>query len=183
MKCTTFYSVKGGAGCSTTAAMFSLMAAEQTEHVALKSRQPEDTCAILGVPTPVSEGASREVGNGLFVTPWDFPAEGQVIVYDYGLNPDPDDMPDDRVFMVLRADYLSLRHALDSSVDATGIVLVTEPDRSLQKADVEDVVGRRVVAEVPYVSTIATAVDAGLLARRLPTKAKGLAVLFDGLDI
>jgi Mrp family chromosome partitioning ATPase len=71
--------------------------------------------------------------------------------------------------LVLRPCYLALRRALKAPVEASGIILVGEPQRSLQQADVEDVLGLQVRAAIPWKPAIATAVDAGLLARRLPT--------------
>ena len=70
--------------------------------------------------------------------------------------------------LVLRPCYLALRRALQAPVEASGVVLVGEPQRALQQADVEDVLGLRVRAAIPWKPAIATAVDAGLLARRLP---------------
>jgi len=70
--------------------------------------------------------------------------------------------------LVVRPCYLALRRALQAPVEASGVVLVGEPQRSLQQADVEDVLGVRVRAAIPWKPSIATAVDAGLLARRLP---------------
>jgi len=70
--------------------------------------------------------------------------------------------------LVLRPCYLALRRALKAPVEASGVVLVGEPQRSLQQAAVEDVLGLRVRAAIPWKPAIATAVDAGLLARRLP---------------
>ena len=48
------------------------------------------------------------------------------------------------------------------------VVLVTEPGRALAPHDVEDCVGAPVVAEVAVDPAVARAVDAGLLATRLP---------------
>jgi hypothetical protein len=70
--------------------------------------------------------------------------------------------------LVLRPCYLGLRRALAAPVRPSGIVLVTEPGRSLGRRDVEDVLGVPVRAEVPVEESIARAVDAGLLARRIP---------------
>jgi hypothetical protein len=69
---------------------------------------------------------------------------------------------------VLRPCYLALRRALEAPVRPTGIVLVSEPGRSLQRRDVEDVLGVPVWAEVPLEPAVARAVDAGLLGARLP---------------
>jgi hypothetical protein len=49
------------------------------------------------------------------------------------------------------------------------VVLVTEPGRVLGKADVESVVGAPVIAEISLDPAVARAVDAGLLAGRVPT--------------
>jgi hypothetical protein len=71
-------------------------------------------------------------------------------------------------FLVTRACYLSLRRLVAGSMRPTAVVLVTEAGRALGRADVEDVVGVPVVAEVPLDPAVARAVDAGLLATRLP---------------
>jgi len=70
--------------------------------------------------------------------------------------------------LVLRPCYLALRRALKAPVEPSAVVLVGEPQRALQQPDVEDVLGLRVRAVIPWKPAIATAVDAGLLARRLP---------------
>ena len=49
-----------------------------------------------------------------------------------------------------------------------GVVLVEEPGRSLTAADVARAVGAPVVARIDVDPAIARAVDAGLLAARLP---------------
>jgi hypothetical protein len=70
--------------------------------------------------------------------------------------------------LVIRPCYLALRRALDAPLRPSGVVLVTEEGRSLGRADVEDVLGVPVRAEVRVDPTVARAVDAGLLAGRLP---------------
>ena len=70
--------------------------------------------------------------------------------------------------LVTRACYLSLRRIVASPGRPSGIVLVTEPGRALGRRDVEQVVGVDVVAEVLVDPIVARAVDAGLLAGRLP---------------
>ena len=54
------------------------------------------------------------------------------------------------------------------SLAASGIVLVHEPGRALTARDVERSLGAPVVAELHYDPAVARAVDAGLLAARLP---------------
>ncbi len=73
---------------------------------------------------------------------------------------------------VLRPCYLALRRALAAPLRPDGVVLVTEPGRALQGRDVEDVLGVPVWAEVPLDPAVARAVDAGLLAARLPRPAE-----------
>ncbi|MGZ8762654.1 MAG: hypothetical protein ACXW2Y_04955 [Acidimicrobiia bacterium] len=72
--------------------------------------------------------------------------------------------------MVVRGCYLTLRRAVAApGLGAThGIVLVDEPGRSLGAREVADVLGRPVLARVPVRSAIARAVDAGVMASRLP---------------
>ncbi|HVL26813.1 MAG TPA: hypothetical protein VM390_01605 [Acidimicrobiales bacterium] len=77
---------------------------------------------------------------------------------------------------VLRPCYLALRRALAAPVQPSGILLVQEPGRSLQRRDVEDVLGVPVWAEVPLDANLARAVDAGLLSARVP---RGVDRVFD----
>lgn len=72
-------------------------------------------------------------------------------------------------YLVIRPCYLALRRAATLEHQPTGIILITEDGRALGRHDVEAVIGAPVVAEVPCESSIARAVDAGLLAGRLPT--------------
>ncbi len=95
---------------------------------------------------------------------------GEVVV-DLGL-PTPDLLPllarADRSLLVLRPCYLALRRATALPTRPTGVVLVTEPGRALGRRDIEEVVGVKVAAEIDVQPAIARAVDAGLLAGRLP---------------
>jgi hypothetical protein len=70
--------------------------------------------------------------------------------------------------LVIRPCYLALRRAVALPVRPSGVVLVREPGRALTKRDVEDALGVEVRAELELDPQIARAVDAGLLARRLP---------------
>ncbi len=74
--------------------------------------------------------------------------------------------------LVLRPCYLALRRAAAAPLRPSAVVLVGEPGRSLGRRDVEAVLGVPVVAEVEIDPAVARAVDAGLLASRLP---RGLA--------
>jgi hypothetical protein len=70
--------------------------------------------------------------------------------------------------LVTRSCYLALRRLVAAPVRPTGVVLVTEAGRALGRRDVEQVIGVDVVAEIPVDPAVARAVDAGLLAGRLP---------------
>ncbi len=70
--------------------------------------------------------------------------------------------------LVIRPCYLALRRAAALAVRPTGVVVVHEPGRALGARDVEHTIGAPVVAEISYDPAVARAVDAGLLAARLP---------------
>lgn len=70
--------------------------------------------------------------------------------------------------LVLRPCYLALRRALEAPIRPSGVILVTEPGRAVTRHDVEDVLGVPVRAEVEHDAAVARAVDAGLLATRVP---------------
>jgi MinD-like ATPase involved in chromosome partitioning or flagellar assembly len=74
--------------------------------------------------------------------------------------------------LVLRPCYLSLRRAVAAPMRPSGVVVVSEPGRALGADDVEEVLGVPVRARISVDPAIARAVDAGLLAGRLP---RGLA--------
>ncbi len=74
----------------------------------------------------------------------------------------------DRSLLVVRPCFLAVRGAAAAPVRATGLVLVCEEGRVLDAADVEHALGLPVVARVRVTDAIARAVDAGLLATRLP---------------
>jgi hypothetical protein len=95
---------------------------------------------------------------------------GEVVV-DLGV-PSPDLEPllahAHRSLLVLRPCYLALRRATALPSRPTGIVVLMEPGRALGRREIEDVIGVKVAAEIDVEPTIARAVDAGLLAARLP---------------
>ena len=73
-----------------------------------------------------------------------------------------------RSLLVTRACYLGLRRAIDLPVRPSGVVLLREPGRTMGREDVEHVVGAPVVADIPVDPSVARAVDAGVLAHRIP---------------
>lgn len=72
-----------------------------------------------------------------------------------------------------RGCYLALRRAVRHAVRSAGVVVVEEPGRALGATEVAEVVGAPVVARVPVRPAIARAVDAGVLATRLPEALAG----------
>ena len=82
--------------------------------------------------------------------------------------PEPLTIRADRSLLVTRPCYLSLRRAVRCLVRPTGVILVDEPGRSLGQRDIEHAIGVPVEAVVSFDPGISRAVDAGLLATRLP---------------
>jgi len=74
-----------------------------------------------------------------------------------------------RSLLIIRPCYLALRRASLLTAKPHGVIVITEPGRALGVHDVESVVGAPVLAEIPFDPAIARAVDAGLLAGRVPT--------------
>lgn len=72
--------------------------------------------------------------------------------------------------LVTRACYLSLRRAAALDTEPDAVVLVREVGRSLERADVQAALRRPVLATVDWDPSIARAVDAGLLGRRVPRR-------------
>ncbi len=72
--------------------------------------------------------------------------------------------------VVVRGCYLALRRAVrhPALADTAGAILIDEHGRSLGRPDVEDVLGVPVLATVAARTSIARAVDAGVLPSRLP---------------
>lgn len=96
-------------------------------------------------------------------------AEHRTVLVDAGTGQPPAAFRDaGRSLLVTRACYLSLRRAATLDHRPTGVVLVVEHGRALGVRDVEAAVGAPVVAEIAIDPLIARAVDAGLLAARLP---------------
>ena len=70
--------------------------------------------------------------------------------------------------LVTRPCYLALRRAIDTPLRPCGVVLINEPGRALTATDIEAILGRPIVATVPYDMAISRAVDSGLLTTRIP---------------
>lgn len=127
-------------------------------------------------PGPACEKLPGESGAALATALRD----GVATVADAGL---PADRPAHRALIevadaslvVVRGCYLALRRGVRSELvaRAAGVVLIDEPGRALGAADVAEVLGRPVLARVPVRASVARAVDAGVLAGRLPAALAG----------
>jgi hypothetical protein len=99
-------------------------------------------------------------------------SDGRSVVADCGAEPDGAALAvaaaATRSVLVTRPCFLSLRRALLAPLRPSEVVLLAEAGRSLSRRDVEDCIGAPVVAEVSVDPAVARAVDAGLLATRLP---------------
>lgn len=70
--------------------------------------------------------------------------------------------------LVIRPCYLALRRATLDAHDVDGVVLIEEAGRVLTARDVQSVLGRPVVAQIPFDADIGRRVDAGVLLSRPP---------------
>ncbi|MFZ4811452.1 MAG: hypothetical protein ACOYL9_08925 [Ilumatobacteraceae bacterium] len=92
------------------------------------------------------------------------------VVIDAGTHTGPDVLHHsaELSLLVIRPCYLAIRRAVAFGGLATGFVLVDEPARALGGSDVERAVGAPQLAHLRWDPAIARAVDAGILAGRLP---------------
>lgn len=127
--------------------------------------------SLLPAGTPGMDGVAEESGAALAVA---LGSDERPAVCDAGRLDHPAlgalvEVADVSV-VVVRGCYLALRRAVyhDALRLASGVVLIDEHGRSLGARDVEDVLGRPVVAVIEARTATARAVDAGVLATRLP---------------
>lgn len=89
----------------------------------------------------------------------------------------------ERSYLVVRPCYLALRRAAALNLRKDGVILVSEPGRSLSADDVGEVLGAPVVAIVELDPATARAVDAGRVSHRsfkIPRSIEKLAAGFHG---
>lgn len=113
--------------------------------------------------------AYRWSGLGDWMNTWSA-QWGCDVVVDAGTRVPPDGLTDlaDRSLLVTRPCYLALRRAVRCTLRPSGVILVEEPGRGLTRRDVEHALGVPVEATLSVDPAVARAVDAGLLASRLP---------------
>jgi hypothetical protein len=140
--------------------------------------------AIVDLAVPV-DGAALLVAPGASVIDDDAPrweelarwmaADRRTFVIDAGLGPPPSALTPARHeagtvrdLLVTRTCYLALRRACALTTRPSGVIVVSEPRRALQRSEVARSLGAPVVATVALDPAVARAVDAGLLASGLP---------------
>ena len=108
-------------------------------------------------------------------------AIGTDVVVDAGLAPLPPELAarSHASLLVIRPCFLALRRLSATADVPAGAVVITEPGRALGRRDIERVLGIRVAAEMRLDPAVARAVDAGLLASRLPASVTHLAKAVD----
>jgi MinD-like ATPase involved in chromosome partitioning or flagellar assembly len=182
-------SVKGGAGTTVTAAALGLLLSARHRGGGHVVDLQGDMPAALGIAEPES-AAACEVNSALRLLPRrieDNASETQwlslvtelqslrgPVVVDAGTKLLGSALIDAAAatYLVTRPCYLALRRATTAihrgGFVVDGCILVNEPGRALTSNDVATVLRTPVRAEIPVDSTISRAVDAGLLAHRVP---------------
>ncbi len=174
MKHTSFYSPKGGQGCTTVAAMFAL---GLPNCVLVDSAPVSDMPAVLGVTPPLDwdlrdgvahqvTGEMRLVRGPINLWGWD----ASHAVYDCG----PHFPSHGRAIMVVRPCFVALKRAQTYPRPPDGIVLIEEPGRALSEQDISAALGAPIVSVLPIDPAISRAVDSGLLASRRPPTTRRL---------
>jgi hypothetical protein len=167
----TFTGARGGHGTTTVAAVVALHSA-RTAPTVLVSPDTEAACALLGASGGQHDHRAIDVAPDLVLADERPYADAdRIVVVDEGtLAATPPGAPTatEEHYLVLRGPcYVALATTLAADIDGIeGIVLVSERDRSLRPADVTDVLGIPVVANVTLSPQVARAIDAGLLSSR-----------------
>lgn len=176
---TTFYSAKHGQGTTTVAVAAALVAA-RSGPVHLVSAGP-DAATIIGIAQP--DAYPVEARRGLWLhqemPDADHYQPNAAYVIDAGTDPSE---TYGVAYLVTRPCYLALRRAMTttSMIRPDGLVVITEPGRALSVEDVAGVLETPVRAVIPQDPAVARAIDAGLLASRLPrTLARPLGAVID----
>lgn len=193
---TLCWAAKGGSGTTVIAATLALSSGSPTLLVDLAGDLPialglpEPDGPGVGEWSASSAPPSRldalrvPLGRGLDLLPrgrrtpigrWQELGEhlgalADTVVIDAGTGRPPPELRQvvDRVLLVTRACYLSVRRAVDAREVVDGIVLVEEPGRALGVPELEAAIGAPVVSRVLLDPAVARAVDAGLLLAKLP---------------
>jgi hypothetical protein len=176
----TLSSPKPGNGVTVTATLLALTAST-TQHTTIIDLAG-DQLAALG--TTEADRRQIEVTSHLTVIDAtgdtadeqhhqiiESEAQGELVIVDAGRADHPIHAllnGDTRRVWVMRCCYLTLRRAVTATSRPDEIIVIREPQRALNQRDIEQAVGVRVAMVIDLDPGIARAVDAGLLAARLP---------------
>jgi hypothetical protein len=159
----------GGQGASTVAAALALFGARE-QPTELVTHDADEMTALLGLTGTVQPQTPTAVTPQLDLVGEKASGRSRLVVIDAGRSPDAAETPDEaeRYVVVQGPCYLALRRLVRAEPDRyDGVILVNEPGRSLRAADVAEVLGVPVVAEVAHHPAVARAIDAGLLPARI----------------
>lgn len=155
-----FIQAKGGQGTTVVAAMTALALSETGPTLFVGN---DDVFAVLGAYPNADGGA--EVTADLAATTKDSEYTRLARTFEHIVY---DGIAGDVTYLVTRPCYLALMQATRITTPYDGIVLITEPGRALSDQDVSRALNSTVVTQIDIDPAIARAVDAGLLACRLP---------------
>lgn len=183
-------SAKGGQGCTTIAAVLAVLAAQSNQPTLLLDTRG-DAAPTLGVSDPAPAGtfadaianavepcrhlrvatiAGDQIDSDATSELERLTAAGHRVIVDTGTDHDVlhrfDPLRPQRL-LVTRPCYLALRRAIGVPFVPDHVVLISEHQRCLTERDVSLALALPVTS-VPYDPAIARAIDAGLLATRLP---------------
>lgn len=175
-----FHSVKGGAGCTTVAALFAMQLHRAGHDVHLSTagsrEQLDDVAALFALPgiddyrmVGVLPGFTIGLSRSNAMTPLpdpDLAPPNAIQVIDVGTRHSWMAWPrGTATLLVLRSDYLSIRRALraEDTDHLTGLVVLEDPNWPLGTRDVTDVVGRPVLETFATDARFQRSIDSGLL--------------------
>jgi hypothetical protein len=179
----TVSSPKPGTGVTVTAALLAITAST-TQHTTIVDLAG-DQLSALGV-TAVGHrqievtsqltviDASADTADEQHRQIIECETNGELVIVDTGTADHPiHDLlgTNLRRVWVMRACYLTVRRAVAATHRPDEIILIREPQRALGQRDIEQAVGVKVAMVIDIDPDIARAVDAGLLATRMPRRA------------
>ncbi|MGI9646051.1 MAG: hypothetical protein ACR2O6_12165 [Ilumatobacteraceae bacterium] len=153
-----------------------IASAAPAEHLADLTVRLDGTTELLPLRLGRDPESTDDSGNGddrltdliAWLSAWERSNDGTVVI-DAGTGPLPSGLHTaDRKLLVTRNCYLSVNRAAGFGPSPTGIVLIKEPGRSLGEHEIEHAVGAPIVAKLHWDTDVGRAVDAGLLAGRIP---------------
>lgn len=162
-----FTGAKGGVGTTVCSIMAAKRYSELGKTLLIDAAPGRDVAAACGAPG-IDVAEIFPVGGFDIAT--DELAAHLVDEYDYVVIDSGRDFSGegpDRLTVVTTACYLALRHILAANYSSFDMILVLEHGRSLDGADVEEIIGVPAIV-VDHDPAIARAVDAGLLLARVP---------------